>query len=220
MKSFDLDVQAILDDFQNLPKDVGAWPLAPRVAALLGLFVFIVFGGWYVSWSEGIDTLMQRQEEEIRLREDFVAKKTQAVNRDLYDKQLDEINRAFGTLLKQLPNKSEVEALLVEINQSGMGRGLQFESFKPNPEVVKDFYAELPINLRLTGSYHDFGAFAEDVGKLSRIVTLNNISIVPSQAQDGTLVMEAVAKTFRYFDEDELATRKKAEQAGKGGRRR
>jgi type IV pilus assembly protein PilO len=221
MKPFQLDVRAILDDFQNLPKDVGAWPLAPRAAALVGLFVLIVFGGWYVSWSEQIAMLIQHQEEEQRLRQDFVTKKTQAVNRDLYDKQLDEINRAFGTLLKQLPSKSEVEALLVEVNQSGMGRGLQFESFKPDPEAIRDFYAELPINVRLTGNYHDFGAFAEDIGRLSRIVTLNDISIVPnSQTRDGTLVMETVAKTFRYLDEQELAAKKKAEQAGKGGRRR
>ena len=220
MKSPSLDIQAILDDFQNLPKDVGAWPPVPRVAALAGLFAFLVFGGWYLSWSEGIDTLIQRQEEEQKLRQDFVTKKTQAVNRDLYDQQLDEINRAFGTLLKQLPNKSEVEALLVEVNQSGMGRGLQFESFRPDPEAIRDFYAELPINVRLTGHYHDFGAFAEDIGRLSRIVTLNNISIVPNlQTKDGTLIMEAVAKTFRYLDEQELATRKKADQT-KGGRRR
>jgi type IV pilus assembly protein PilO len=219
MKMPQLDVRAILDDFQNLPKDVGAWPLAPRVAALLGFFVLILFCGWWVWWSEQIDTLTQRQQEELRLKEDFVTKKTQAVNRDLYDQQLEEIDRAFGVLLKQLPNKSEVESLLVEINQSGMGRGLQFELFRPNPEIIRDFYAELPINVRLIGSYHDFGAFAEDIGKLSRIVTLNNISIVPNgQANDGTLVMEALTKTFRYLDEEELAARKKAEQDGRGRR--
>ncbi|MDR2788571.1 MAG: type 4a pilus biogenesis protein PilO, partial [Candidatus Accumulibacter sp.] len=201
MKSPRLDVQAILDDFQNLPKDIGAWPLAPRIAALAGLFAFVLFGGWWVWWSDQIDTLAQRRQSESMLREEFVTKKAQAVNRDIYTQQLDEINRAFGTLLKQLPNKSEVEALLVEINQSGMGRGLQFEYFRPASEMIQEFYAELPINVRMVGNYHDFGAFAEDIGKLSRIVTLNNISIVPnSQAKDGTLVMEAVTKTFRYLD--------------------
>ena len=216
-----IDVQGILDDFRNLnPKDVGAWPLAPRIAVLLGIFVLIVFGGWWFWWSEQLDTLAQRQQNELKLKEEFVSKKTQAVNRDLYVQQLNEIDRSFGALLKQLPHKSEVESLLVEINQSGMGRGLQFELFKPGPEVVKDFYAELPINVRLTGNYHDFGAFAGDIGKLSRIVTLNNISIVPNQqAKDGTLVMDAVTKTFRYLDEEELAAKRKAEQAAKGGKK-
>ena len=209
-----VDVKALLDDFRNLnPKDVGAWPLAPRIAALIGLFALILFAGWWFWWNEQLDTLAQRQQNELKLKEDFVAKKTQAVNLDLYVQQLNEIDRSFGALLKQLPNKSEVESLLVEINQSGMGRGLQFELFKPGPEVVKDFYAELPINVRLTGSYHDFGAFAGDVGRLSRIVTLNNVSIVANK--DGALVLDAVTKTFRYLDEEELAAKRKAAQAGK-----
>ena len=136
---------------------------------------------------------------------------------DLYVQQLNEIDRSFGALLKQLPNKAEVESLLVEINQSGMGRGLQFELFKPGQELVKDFYAELPISVRMVGSYHDFGAFAGDIGRLSRIVTLNNISVA---SKDGTLVMDAVAKTFRYLDEEELARKRKAEQdAKKGGKK-
>jgi type IV pilus assembly protein PilO len=121
-------------------------------------------------------------------------------------------------LLKQLPNKSEVEALLVEVNQAGMGRGLQFDLFKPGSEQVQDFYAELPVNVRLTGTYHDFGAFAGDIGKLSRIVTLNNISIVDSpQSKDGRLVLDAVAKTFRYLDAEELAAKKRAAEAAKKG---
>ena len=213
-----VDIKAILNDFQNLnPKDVGAWPLAPRIAVLLGLFVLILLGGWWFWWNEQLETLTLRQQDELKLKEEFVAKKTQAVNLDLYVQQLSEIDRSFGALLKQLPNKSEVESLLIEINQSGMGRGLQFELFKPGQEIIKDFYAELPINVRLTGTYHDFGAFAGDIGKLSRIVTLNNISITPNQqAKDGTLVMDAVTKTFRYLDDEELAAKRKAEQAAKG----
>ena len=213
-----VDIKAILNDFQNLnPKDVGAWPLAPRIAVLLGLFVLILLGGWWFWWNEQLETLTQRQQDELKLKEEFVAKKTQAVNLDLYVQQLSEIDRSFGALLKQLPNKSEVESLLIEINQSGMGRGLQFELFKPGQEIIKDFYAELPINVRLTGTYHDFGAFAGDIGKLSRIVTLNNISITPNQqAKDGTLVMDAVTKTFRYLDDEELAAKRKAEQAARG----
>jgi type IV pilus assembly protein PilO len=224
MKSFSLDIQGIQDDFQNLPKDVGAWPLMPRVAALVGLFAFILIAGWWFLWREQLDTLGRRQQEEATLKEEFVTKKTQAVNRELYVQQLSDIERSFGALLKQLPDKSEVEALLVEVNQSGMGRGLQFELFKPRAEAVKEFYAELPIDIRLTGNYHDFGAFASDIAKLDRIVTLNNITITPNQqAKDGTLVLESVTKTFRYLDEEELAARKKAGQdqtAKARGRRR
>lgn len=213
-----LDLQGVLDDFKNLnPKDVGAWPLAPRIASLFGLFALILVLGWFLVCSEGIDTLELKQQEETRLRDDFLSKKKQAVNLDLYVQQLNEIDRSFGALLKQLPNKAEVESLLVEINQSGMGRGLQFELFKPSPEVVKDFYAELPISVKITGNYHDFGAFAGDIGQLSRIVTLNNVQITP--AKDGVLTMDAVTKTFRYLDEGELAAKRKAAQAAKGGKK-
>ena len=216
-----IDFKGIIDDFRNLnPKDVGAWPIAPRVATLLGLFVTILVAGWWFLWSDQLGELTTRQQEELKLKEEYVAKKTQAANLDLYTQQLNEIDRSFGALLKQLPNKAEVESLLVEINQSGMGRGLQFDLFKPGQEIVKDFYAELPISVRLTGNYHDFGAFAGDIGRLSRIVTLNNISITSNpQAKDGTLVMDAVTKTFRYLDEEELAAKKKAAQAAKGGKK-
>ena len=167
MKRIDLpnlDLQSALNDFKNLnPKDVGAWPLVPRVASLFALFILILVLGWFLMCSEAVDTLERKQQEEAKLRNDFLSKKKLAANLDLYVQQLNEIDRSFGALLKQLPNKAEVESLLVEINQSGMGRGLQFELFKPGPEVVKDFYAELPINVKLTGSYHDFGAFAGDI---------------------------------------------------------
>ncbi|WP_301103275.1 type 4a pilus biogenesis protein PilO [Propionivibrio sp.] len=227
MKAFSIanvDFKSIHDDFRNLnPKDVGAWPIVPRVVALLALAAAILLVGWWFVWSEQLDTLTARQQDELKLREEFVAKKTQAVNLDLYTQQLSEIDRSFGALLKQLPIKSEVESLLIEINQSGMGRGLQFDLFKPGQEIVKDFYAELPINVRLTGSYHDFGAFAGDISRLSRIVTLNNISITANpQAKDGSLVMDAVTKTFRYLDDEELAAKKKAAQAAqaaKGGKK-
>ncbi len=216
-----IDVKALLDDFQNLnPKDVGAWPIVPRATALLSLFGVIVLAGWWFVWSDQLDVLTARQQDELKLKEEYVAKKTQAVNLDLYTQQLNEIDRSFGALLKQLPNKAEVESLLIEINQSGMGRGLLFDLFKPGQEIVKDFYAELPINVRMTGSYHDFGAFAGDIGRLSRIVTLNNISITSNpQSKDGGLVMDAVTKTFRYLDDEELAAKKKAAQAAKGGRK-
>lgn len=216
-----MDFSKILDDFKNLnPKDVGAWPVVPRVTVLLALFAVVLVAGWWFLWSDQLDTLAARQQEEVKLKEEYVSKKTQAANLDLYTQQLSEIDRSFGALLKQLPNKAEVESLLIEINQSGMGRGLQFELFKPGQEIVKDFYAELPVNVRLTGNYHDFGAFAGDIGRLSRIVTLNNISISANpQSKDGTLVMDAVTKTFRYLDEEELAAKKKAAQAAKGGKK-
>ena len=214
-----VDFNALANDFRNLnPKDVGAWPLAPRIATLLGMFALVLAAGWFLVCSDAIATLELKQQEERKLREDFLSKKRQSVNLDLYVQQLNEIDRSFGALLKQLPNKAEVESLLIEINQSGMGRGLQFELFKPSPEIVKDFYAELPISVKLTGNYHDFGAFAADIGHLSRIVTLNNIAITPN-AKDGTLTMEAVTKTFRYLDESELAARRKATQAAKGGKK-
>ena len=215
-----IDLHAFLRDFQGLnPRDVGAWPLAPRVTVLLGVFLAVVLAGWWFFWAEQLDALENKQQTELRLRDEFVVKKKQAVNLDLYVQRLNEIDRAFGALLKQLPNKSEVDSLLVEINQAGMGRGLQFELFKPSGEQIKDFYAELPINVRLTGSYHDFGAFAGDIGKLSRIVTLNNIVIGTNpQSKDGTLVMDAITKTFRYLDEEELAAKKKAAQAAKAGK--
>ena len=216
-----IDFKALADDFRNLnPQDVGTWPLAPRLATLVGLFILILVGGWWFLWNEQLETLTAREQEEVKLKDEFIAKKTQAANLDLYRQQLNEIDRSFGALLRQLPSKSEVEALLVEVNQSGMGRGLQFELFKPNQEIVKDFYAELPINVKLTGQYHDFGAFAADIARLSRIVTLNHISITGSaQAKDGALAMDAVAKTFRYLDEEELAAKRKAAQAAKGGKK-
>ncbi|MEF8728995.1 MAG: type 4a pilus biogenesis protein PilO [Accumulibacter sp.] len=216
-----IDFQRIIGDFQNLnPRDVGAWPVAPRATVLVVLFLMILLAGWWFYWDDQLVSLREKQEAELRLRDEYVRKKAQAVNLDLYVQRLSEIDLAFGALLKQLPNKAEVESLLVEINQAGMGRGLQFDLFKPGAEQVRDFYAELPITVRLTGTYHDFGAFAGDIGKLSRIVTLNNIAISTNQqSKDGSLVMDATTKTFRYLDEEELAAnRKKAADAAKAGK--
>lgn len=205
-----IDFKALGEQFQGLnPNDIGAWPLVPRLAVLVALFLGILFGGWWVLWSDQLNTLDAKVKDEVKLKDEFLIKKAQAINLDLYTQQLNEIDRSFGALLKQLPNKSEVEALLTEINQAGLGRGLQFELFKPSPETMKDFYAELPIQVKLIGSYHDFGAFAADIGKLSRIVTLSNIQVSPSK-ETGPLALEATAKTFRYLDEEELAAQKKA----------
>lgn len=215
-----IDFQAIIEDFRRLnPKDVGTWPIVPKVTMLISLFIVLVAAGWYFVWQDQMDALENKRNEEVKFKEEFLSKKQQAVNLELHKQQLNEIDRSFGALLKQLPNKAEVESLLVEINQAGMGRGLQFELFKPGAEIVKDFYAELPISVKLTGGYHDFGAFAGDIGRLSRIVTLNNISIVGG-AKDGGLTLDAMVKTFRYLDEEEVARqRKAAADAKKGGKK-
>lgn len=209
-----IDVQSILDDFRGLnPNDVGTWSLIPKFTALFVLFVAILVAGWWFVWDGQLTALEERQQQELRLKEEFLDKKKQAINLDLYTQQLSEIDQTFGALLKQLPNKSEMEALLVEVNQAGLGRGLQFELFKPGQEQIKDFYAELPIVVKITGTYHDVGAFAADIAKLPRIVTLNNIAVVPGSA--GRMSLDAVTKTFRYLDQEELAKTKLA--AKKGG---
>ncbi len=206
-----VDFRAIADDFRYLnPNDPGAWPLIPKLTMLFGLFVVLLVAGWWFLWSDQLAELEGKQKEEETLKQQYLDKKKQAVNLDLYIEQLAEIDRSFGALLKQLPNKSEIEALLIEVNQAGLGRGLQFDLFRPGAEQVKDFYAELPIAVQIVGGYHDFGAFAADIAKLPRIVTLNNISIVPGK--DGVLALDATTKTFRYLDEEEVARQKKALQ--------
>lgn len=208
-----INIQDVLDDFRYLnPNDPGAWPLIPKITVLVGLFAAILVAGWWFVWSDQLTELETREREEETLRQQYLDKKRQAVNLDLFTQQLAEIDRSFGALLKQLPNKSEIEALLIEVNQAGLGRGLQFELFRPGQEQVKDFYAELPITVKINGSYHDFGAFAADIAKLPRIVTLNNISITPV---GGGLSLDATTKTFRYLDEEEVAKQKKSAQGAK-----
>lgn len=207
-----IDLQSIADDFRFMnPNEPGSWPLIPKISVLLGLFVAIVAAGWWFVWNDQFVDLETKEREEQTLKQQFLDKKRQAVNLDLYVQQLAEIDRSFGALLKQLPDKSEIEALLIEINQAGLGRGLQFELFKPGQEQVKDFYAELPVTVKINGGYHDFGAFAADIAKLPRIVTLNNISIAPVK-EGGQLTLDATTKTFRYLDEEEVARQKKSEQ--------
>ena len=203
-----------LDDFKRLnPKDIGTWPWAPKALALVALFVLIVAAGAWFDWKDQLEVLDKTRQEEATLKETFLGKKKQAVNLASYQQQLKDIEQSFGALLKQLPNKSEMEALLTDINQAGLGRGLQFELFKPaSQETRAEFYAELPITLKVTGSYHDIGAFASDIALLPRIVTLNDISL--SGGKDG-LTMDAVAKTFRYLDEEEISKQKKGTKDAK-----
>jgi type IV pilus assembly protein PilO len=214
-----VDFQTLVSDFQNLdPRDPGLWPLVPRVAILVGILLLGLLFGWWVGWRPQLEDLDAKQIQEEKLKTEWLEKKQQAVNLDEYQKQLAEINRAFGMLLKQLPNASEMDSLLVDINQAGLGRGLQFELFKPGTEVLKDFYAELPITIKVTGTYHDFGAFTGDIAKLPRIVTLNDIDVTPNK--DGALSMSAVAKTFRYLDEEEVARQRREKAAASRARGR
>ena len=212
-----LDAQTLLRAFRGLdPNDPGQWPLLPRVAALVGVFLLIVVGGWWFDWSDQLTQLDTKQKEELTLKDDWVAKKRQAVNLPEYKRQLSEIDRQFGALLKQLPNRSEIESLLADINQAGLGRGLQFELFKPGSEAMKDFYAELPIAVRVTGGYHDLGEFVGDVAQMPRIVTLNDIAI--EAQKDGGLKFDATAVTYRYLDDDEVAKLRKEKAKEKGGK--
>ncbi len=183
--------------------NAGNWPAVFKVAALVILFVVIIVAGHFLVWQDQIETLENIHAEEETLKNTYLVKKRSAVNLSALRLQLKEIEQSLGALLKQLPDKSEMEALLVDINQAGLGRGLQFELFKPDTqETINAFYAELPVSIRVTGNYHDIGAFASDVAQMSRIVTLNDVSILPGN--DGKLVLDAVAKTFRYLDEEEV----------------
>jgi type IV pilus assembly protein PilO len=207
-----------LDDFNNIDfKNVGSLPPAVK-AVLLGFLALILLGlGYWFMWKPAIDELDQSRAKEEELRKVFLDKKSQAVKIDAYRQQMVEIEKTFGALLKQLPDRSEMDGLLTDVNQAGLGRGLEFELFKPGQETVADFYAEMPIDIKVIGSYHDLGAFATDVSKLSRIVTLNNIKVAPvnKETKDGLLVMEAVAKTYRYLDSSEVAAKKAAEKKDK-----
>ncbi len=211
-------MKQFLEQFKNLnPRDPGAWPPMPKAMLLLAILVMIIGMGYVVDWQEQMDTLDAGRLQEAKLKDEYVAKQQQAINLDLYRQQLREIDSSFGALLKQLPNRSQMDALLVDINQAGLGRGLQFELFKPAPaETKREFYAELPVTLRLSGGYHDMGQFASDIGQLSRIVTLNDIAL--SSGKDGSLVMDVTAKTFRYLDDEEVAAQGRAAK-GKAGKK-
>jgi type IV pilus assembly protein PilO len=196
------------ENFRRLnPREIGIWPWGAKLAVLSLLFIFLMILAALLDWRDQWDQLETGQKEEETLRQSWLGKKQQAVNLEAYRQQLKDIEQQFGALLKQLPNKSEVDALLTDINQAGLGRGLTFDFFRPSPQRVADFYAELPIQIKVTGGYHDLGAFASDVAQLSRIVTLNNLAI---QTEKDGLSMEATAKTFRYLDDDELAAQKRA----------
>ena len=201
-----------LADLKNLnPKTPGAWPWSAKIMAFVALFVAVVVAGALLLWQNEWETLTKVRQEESQLKESFLNKKRQAINLDLIKKQLTETQESFGALLKQLPSKSEMDALLTDINQAGLGRGLQFELFRPGVERMEGAFAELPITIRVTGNYDDIGKFSSDIAMLPRIVTLNDISIAP---EGNMLSMDATAKTFRYLDDAEVAAQKKAANAG------
>lgn len=201
-----------LDDLRNLNlRNVGNWPLLPKVLMLMGIVAVIVALGYFLDWKDQWETLETVQAEEGKLKTQYAEKKAKAINFELYAQQLSEVEQSFGALVKQLPNRSEIDALLTDINQAGLGRGLTFELFRPaSQEKMAEFYAELPIRVRITGTYHDMGAFASDIAQLPRIVTLNDLAIANDK---GNLVLEGDAKTFRYLDEEEIAKQRAAAKA-------
>jgi type IV pilus assembly protein PilO len=212
-----INFNQIADDFKHTNwKDPGTWTFAPKLIVLVLILALIPVAGHLLVWQDQMDELDRGIAQEVTLKKDYLAKKTQAINLDLHKQQLREIDTQFGALLKQLPNKAQMDALLVDINQAGLSRGLQFELFRPAPsEAAREFYSELPITLKLIGTYHDMGGFAADVGQLPRIVTLNDVSI--EAGKDGNLTMDVTARTFRYLDEDEVAAQRKAAAGKKGG---
>ncbi len=215
-----------LDDFNNIDiKNAGNLPIPVKAVLLAVVFVVLLGLGFYFLLSPALETLDQEKAKEQQLRDVFLAKKSQAINLEAYRAQMVEIEKTFGALLRQLPDKSQIDGLLTDINQAGLSRGLEFELFKPGAEIQAEFYAEMPIAIKVLGTYHDLGAFASDISRLSRIVTISNVSVQPQINKDGKdsklvntdaiLVMEAVAKTYRYLDAEEIAAKQKALKAEK-----
>ncbi|MDO5625202.1 MAG: type 4a pilus biogenesis protein PilO [Pseudomonadota bacterium] len=224
--SKNIDVSAALrgvgDQFRGLDtRDPSSWPAAPRYVLLLFVAVAVVALLWFL-WLKGVNEELETERtRETTLRADFQGKVQKAVSLEELKKQREQVMQYVSLLEKQLPSRAEMDALLSDINQAGLGRSLQFDLFRPGQLVVKDYYAELPIALKVTGRYHDIGAFTADIANLSRIVTLNNVSVAPSSDKDraGALVLEATAKTFRYLDPEEIAAQKKAATPPQGPRR-
>jgi len=216
IKELGVQLAAQFQDLQG--RQPGQWPLAPRLLCAAGMMALVIGLGYYFYWSDQFAAQEVGANEELRLRGEYETKMAQAINLDALKAQKAQVDQYVVRLEKQLPSKSEMAALLSDINQAGVGRGLQFELFKPGQEVVRDYYAELPISIKVTGQYHDMGAFAADMANLPRIVTLNNLSLLSTK--EGSLEMEAIAKTFRYLDQEELiaqrAARAAEKKAGKG----
>ena len=201
-----------LEDLKNInPRDPGGWPWPIKISAFSGIFLAVIAAGAALDWAGQWEALKVEQDKEVVLKNDFEAKKGIAINLDIIKKKLTETKQSFDSLLKQLPSKSEMDALLTDINQAGLGRGLQFELFRPGAEIITGVFAERPIALKVTGNYDDIGKFASDIGQLPRIVSLTDISI--ANVTGGQLAMDATARTYRYLDEEELVAQKKAAKA-------
>ena len=206
-------LETAVSQFKGLNRnDPGQWPLLPRLAAFLAVILIVLAAGWMLLLTDAYGALESERAREPQLKADYRSKLSQAVNLGELRKQKLQVQEYVTQLEKQLPGKAEMDALLSDINQAGLGRGLLFELFRPGQVAVKDYYAELPIAIRVAGRYHDIGAFTADVANLSRIVTLHNLSIAPSVAKDanGMLAMEATARTYRYLDANEVAEQRKA----------
>jgi type IV pilus assembly protein PilO len=200
--------------FRGLSLDnVGSWPMVPRMTLWAAVVVICAAVGYFSVWSEQMSDLDTLRQQEVALKEQYRAKLQQSINLEELRRQKEQVNQYVLTLEKQLPSKAEMDALLSDINQAGIGRGLQFELFRPGQVNLREYYAELPISVKVSGRYHDLGAFASDIANLPRIVTLNNLNI--QATKDLTLTLDATAKTFRYFDEDEMASQRKARDATK-----
>lgn len=207
--SFSERVEPLLAQFRNLDaKDPSVWPAIPRYLLCAAVVAFVVGACWYVWLSDSDAALEAERAKELVLREEYKKKVAKVVNLDALKKQREQVLQYVTQLEKQLPSKAEMDALLSDINQAGIGRNLQFDLFRPGQIAVQEYYAQLPISVRVVGRYHDIGAFVADVANLSRIVTMSNLTIVP--AKDGTLAMDGTANTFRYLDADEIAAKKPA----------
>jgi type IV pilus assembly protein PilO len=218
LKNIGDSISAQFRDLNSLPP--GQWPIVPRVLAAIGVMIVVLAGGWYFYWSDQMDALDRGAAEEVKLKDDYKVKIQQAVNLDALRKQKEQVGEYVSTLEKQLPSKAEMDALLSDINQAGLGRGLSFELFKPGQVIVRNYYAELPIAIKVRGRYHDVGAFTSDIANLPRIVTLNKMSLVAGK-DNGELTLDATAKTFRYLDESEVAAQRAAKKGKKKrGRKR
>jgi type IV pilus assembly protein PilO len=209
-------LKEIFQELRSLdPNDPGRWPLGVRVGTVALLFLFTASAGyWYFVWKSQRPRLLEARATEQQLWDTFESKAKKAANLNAYKAQLAEMEKSFGTMLRQLPNKTEVPNLLVDISQTGLAAGLEEQLFQPVGEIRKDFYAELPIRIRLTGDYHEMGAFASGIAALPRIVTLHDIEIKPeSKSADGMLTLDVVAKTYRYLDDEEQESQAEAEDA-------
>lgn len=217
-----LDLEGLREQFVGLNgRHPGLWPKLPKALLLTAIFVVIVVLAYFFYWQALVEELDAGRAREVQLKEQFRDKMRQAVNLDVLRKQKEQVAQYVGQLERQLPSKAEMDALLSDINQAGVGRGLQFELFKPRQVLVKEYYAELPIDVRLAGAYHDLGAFASDISNLARIVTLEDMRIEQNE-KTGRLAMQAVARTYRYLDQDEIAEQRRQAQQAKakaGGRK-